>query len=116
MLLPRALAVAALAYQPSVYTGALYGVRVQVSLHEPPHERGHALIRLEGVPLGGRLDGNATFSGDDVVMDARLGRALALRRVALIAVARDAATGTLSVKVRLPFFGIQTVTLDHDSS
>jgi hypothetical protein len=116
MRLPRAavFVVASLANKitPSVYYGSLYGVRVQVALHELPNKE-HAQIKLQGIPVGGNLEGNATFDeNNNVVMDPLLHRALSLRRVSLLSVTRDTTTNTLSVNVQLPFLGKRTVTLE----
>lgn len=103
---------AAFSQKSKCYTGSLYGVRVHVALHELPNEQGHAEIKLQGIPVGGVLQGNATFDKENnILMDSSLRRALAFRRVSLCSVTRDTQNNTLRVTVRLPIFGQQSVTL-----
>ena len=79
--------------------------RVELLLEEK-----RALINLTGLPLGGTIEGEATFDDDhNVVMDEQMDRALRRRLVAIVGVEPHVDFQSLRVRVVLPVFGERTL-------
>ena len=74
---------------------------------------GYAFVQLDGIALGGHLEGRAVFAtdGESVVMDAGMERALRRRRCSVERVKASKDWSTVSVDVKLPLFGIRSVSL-----
>lgn len=94
------------------YTGALLGVRAEVQL-DRADRRAH--VALQGVVLGGGLEGDAHFDDDGgVALDAPLARALQRRGVSIVSVVEKPLQRAIELKVRLPIFGIRTMALREE--
>jgi hypothetical protein len=96
------------------FAGSMLGVKASVVLDEA---RGIARIELNGLPLGGRLAGAATFGrggeeGGDVVVFEPLRSALRRRRVSIVSSEFERVSNTLEIAVRLPFFGVRRMRLE----
>ena len=107
---PRTIKTATSTTPTTPYVGGLLGVTVHLELHET---RQRAELSLSGVPVGGRLAGSAAFAADGqtVIMDPALAAALRRRLCSVVAVALSSDGTEVRVRVRLPLFGTQTVTL-----
>lgn len=94
------------------FVGGLMGVRADVTLCMATQ---HATISLQGMPLGGRLQGTARFSGGEgscVVVDEPLKSQLSRRFVSIASAELDRVNDRVYVVVRLPFLiGTQRIVL-----
>ena len=94
------------------FVGGLMGVSADVSLCL---ESQHAVIKLSGIPLGGRLEGTARFAngeGSGVVVDEPLRSALRRRFVSIVSARFDRKHDRVYVTVQLPLMlGTQTIML-----
>ena len=97
------------------YTGGLLGVRADVTLYTT-HAR--AAIRLRGIPVGGVLEGGASYDVNyNVSLDQSLTSRLRKLRVQVLAVAPSATWDRVYVTLRLPLFlGTRTIGLARDTS
>ena len=92
---------------PITFRGGMLGVHARVELLL---EEKRALINLTGLPLGGTIEGEATFDDDhNVVMDEQMDRALRRRLVAIVGVEPHVDFQSLRVRVVLPVFGERTL-------
>ena len=100
--------------RPLSYSGGVLGVAVQLQLYET---RRYAELQLQGIPVGGRIEGTATFAADgrSVVMDKHLERALQVRLCAVRWVKLSGDKRSVTVALKLPLFGKRTVTLQQDT-
>lgn len=88
----------------SQYTGGFFGVQAEVALDE---RDGVAALELNGLPLGGRLVGQARLDAEGGVrLDPRLEAALARRFVSVLSVRRSR-EDVLEVVLRLPLLGFR---------
>lgn len=90
------------------YGGSLLGVRAVARLDR---RRKVALVQLQGLPLGGKLSGQAWF-GDSggVCLDPTLSRALSARGSSVTAVALKN-EDRLEIVLRLPLVGQRTLVM-----
>ena len=96
------------------YTGALLGVTADVTLLTRPSR---ADIRLRGIPVGGSLQGGASYDAEyRVDLDDDFERRLRRLRVKILSVTPSPAMDHVYVVVRLPFFlGTRTIALAQNS-
>lgn len=96
--------------RPLHYSGSVLGVRADVELFRRPKR---ASIVLRGLPVGGRLQGGASYNDAyEVTLDAPLERTLNLLRVNLRSVVPSTNWDRVFVVIRLPLFlGVHNVTL-----
>ena len=98
---------------PLSFEGRLLGVSARLSLYE---KSGSAFVILTGIPLGGRIAGKAWIDDSGIVrMEPSLEASLSIRMCTLISVQRSADGRQVSVKVRLPLFGIRNMLLSQIS-
>jgi hypothetical protein len=95
---------------PLHYTGGLLGVSAHVTLFPRP---ARAVIQLQGIPVGGTLNGGASYDSDyKVSLDQDLARKLARLRVHVLCVTPSPEWDYVYVKIRLPLFlGTHTIAL-----
>lgn len=92
---------------PPTYHGSMLGVHARVELRL---EEQKARIRLSGLPIGGTLEGEASFDDDhNVMMDDEFARALRRRMVAVVGVQPHVDMQSMLVHVALPLFGRRTL-------
>lgn len=96
------------------YTGGLLGVSADVTLFT---KQARATIRLQGVPIGGVLEGGASYdSHHKVLLDDQLTSRLKRLHVRVLAVTPSPAWDHVYVTVRLPLFlGTHTIGLARDA-
>ena len=100
---------AAVAASTRNYTGRVFGVSVRVSLDELG-QRAH--VRLQGAPFFGRLEGDAFFDDDRLlVLDETLSEGLSRRACSVSEVNENKIENVLEVIVDLPIFGERTIKL-----
>lgn len=88
----------------SHYAGGFFGVSAEVALNE---RDGVAALELAGVPVGGRLTGNARFdAAGGVRLDPLLEETLARRFVSVLSVRRTR-EDVVEVVLRLPVLGVR---------
>jgi hypothetical protein len=98
---------------PLTFNGSMLGVHARVELLL---EERRAKIRLSGLPLGGTLEGEASFDEDNnVVMDDEFACALRRRMVAVVGVQPHVDMQSLQVHVTLPLLGRRTLRMDRAS-
>ena len=92
------------------YTGGLLGVSADVTLFT---QQSRAAIRLQGIPVGGVLEGGASYDADyKVMLDGPLTARLKRLRVRVVAVTPSPEWDHVYVTVRLPLFlGTHTIGL-----
>ena len=99
------------------YEGALLGVTAKVELNR---SQKRAELTLSGWPIGGTVQGSASFAKDpddptieegDVVLDDALSSLLKKRLVSVHNAGHDPKEDTVHVTVRVPVFGLQTILL-----
>ena len=92
------------------YKGGLLGVRANVTLFT---RQSRAAIRLQGLPVGGLVEGGASFDSEyKVLLDDQLTARLARLRVRVLDVIPSASWDHVYVTVRLPMFlGTHTIGL-----
>lgn len=101
------------AFQPTQYHGGMLGVKAHVTLY---HRQERALVRLEGLPVGGRIAGVAWFKkdGTSVDLDVDLEAALRRRHVCIEGAGALYDESKVWVLVRLPLgLGRRTIVLDR---
>ena len=98
-------------HPPPSFEGHLLGVSAKVQLFESEH---YAHVVLQGLPVGGRLQGTAWFDEDgSVTLDSLFERALRLRLCKIHDVFADADRQHVEVVVRLPVFGKRSLVLQR---
>ena len=92
------------------YSGGLLGVSADVVLVT---DESRAAIRLRGVPIGGVIEGGATFDSEhQVVLDEALTMRLRRLRVRVLSVTPSDDLDFVYVRIRLPLFlGTHTISL-----
>lgn len=106
-LLQRPSILAQMLDSPITFEGGLLGVHARVELLV---EEEKALIRLWGLPLGGTIEGKASFDkAHNVIMDQHLETALRRRMVGVVAVEPHLDMQSLRVRMTLPIFGARTI-------
>ena len=90
------------ANKPLRYEGGLLGVKADVVLYR---QQERALIRLKGLPIGGTINGVASFKSDgcSVELDHDLEKALRRRRVRIVGAGADEKYTSVWVLIQLPF-------------
>jgi hypothetical protein len=94
-----------------VYVGGLLGVRAEVTLY-PRDNR--AVVCLSGIPVGGKLNGEAKFDDgfQNVSLDPAFASRLSALRVSIGAITPSDDYSKVSVSVKLPaFLGCHTITV-----
>lgn len=94
--------------QSVVYTGALLGVHASATLYEH-----HAHIALSGIPMGGKIEGDAVFIdgvGGRVTLEEPLRSALRMRMIEVRSVSQPS-DNVIDVVLALPLIGARTVVL-----
>lgn len=100
------------------FAGGLLGVRAKVVLVRHAKK---ARITLSGVPMGGTVTGEASFSDAEatesgtVVVSEPLASVLRRRAVRLVGAAYDSASDTVKVTAKLPIFGTRNIVLARRS-
>lgn len=91
------------------YVGSVLGVDARITMLAGAQTDVH--VDLRGVPLGGRLRGTARIDEQTgaVVLDEALDRALRFRRCTIDSVHPSSDYESITVKLRLPFFGRRTL-------
>lgn len=106
-------------FQPEeIFHGKLLGVAATVVLLRSQKK---ARITLSGIPVGGKVSGEASFANNDnghsgsgggsVVVSGPLAGVLRRRGVSMLDAAYDKTSDTVKVAVRLPIFGRKSITL-----
>lgn len=96
------------------YAGSVLGVSVRVSLDELG-QRAH--VRLQGAPFFGRLEGEAFFDDDRLlVLDETLSEGLSRRACSVSEVNENKIENVIEVIVKLPIFGKRVITLQRESA
>ena len=96
---------------PPTYHGSMLGVHARVELLL---EEQKAKIRLSGLPVGGTLEGEASFDEDhNVVMDDEFACALRRRMVAVVGVEPHVDMQSMQVHVKLPLLGRRTLRMNR---
>jgi len=100
---------------PTTFTGGLLGVSAVATLYES-----HATITLSGLPFGGSVKGDATFSNinefdGEVHINEPLLSALRRRHVSVLRV-RASNPNELVVVLSLPIFGQQSIALSRSDT
>ena len=103
---------------PTTFTGGLLGVSAVATLYES-----HATITLSGLPFGGSVKGDATFSNinelthqdGEVRINEPLLSALRRRHVSVLRV-RASNPNELVVVLSLPIFGQQSIALSRSDT
>ena len=95
------------------YTGGLLGVSADVTLFT---RQARAAIRLQGIPIGGVLEGGASYDSEyKVLLDEPLTARLRRLRVRVLSVTPSPAWDHVYVAIRLPLFlGKHTIVLARD--
>lgn len=99
-----------------VFEGKLMGVRALVVLVRAQKK---ARITLSGVPIGGKVTGEASFENPTaheqggVVVSEPLAGVLRRRGVSMVDAAYDSASDTVKVAARLPIFGVRRIVLSR---
>jgi len=95
------------------YSGGLMGVSADVTLFT---STARANIRLQGIPVGGLLEGSASYDADyKVSLDSALTSRLKRLRVQVLTVAPSPKWEHVYVTVKLPLFlGTHTIELARD--
>lgn len=97
------------------YSGGLLGVNADVTLFTM---QARAAIRLQGIPIGGLVEGGASFDTNyKVTLDDELTRRLRHLRVHIVSMLPTPSWDHVYVKIRLPFLlGTHTIGLARDMS
>ena len=95
------------------YTGGLLGVNADVTLFT---RQARAAIRLQGIPVGGVLEGGASYDSNyHVRLDEQLTTRLRRLHVRVLSVIPSPAWDHVYVTIRLPLFlGTHTIGLARD--
>jgi hypothetical protein len=94
-----------------VYAGGLLGVRATVTLYV---RENRATVQLNGMAVGGKIDGEATFDEGfrNISLDPAFARRLAALRVSIGAITPSSDMSKVAVSVQLPaFLGRHTITV-----
>jgi hypothetical protein len=94
-----------------VYAGGLLGVRATVTLYL---RENRATVQLNGMAVGGKLNGEAKFDDDfrNISLDPAFARRLAALRVSIGAITPSNDMSKVAVSVQLPaFLGRHTITV-----
>ena len=100
------------------FAGGLLGVRAEVVLMRHAKK---ARITLSGIPMGGTVTGEASFSDAEatesgsLVVSEPLASVLHRRAVRLVSAAYDKASDTVKVTAKLPIFGTRNIVLARRS-
>ena len=96
---------------PPTYHGSMLGVHARVELQL---EEQKAKIRLSGWPVGGTLEGEASFDEDhNVMMDDEFACALRRRMVGIVGVEPHVDMQSMLVHVTLPMIGRRTLRMNR---
>ena len=94
------------------YQGRMLGVYCRCTLHRAEK---YAELSLDGVPIGGHLEGTARFKpdGKGVVLDPALEKAVAKRLTTVYQAVYRAKDDTVHIVLSVPIFGLRRMVLSR---